>query len=181
MIYLIRHGADDDTRLGGWSDAGLTSLGVEQVKYTSEKIAQGNFNIQRIYSSDLPRAKETAEIIAKAIGLHVTFLEEFRETNNGIFAGIKKEKAKAEFPGLYWSALEWTQSYPNGESPAQFFNRIKKAWCSFREQADSLPGNTLLVTHAGVIDAILCIENGKEFTNKHVTFKTAHAMIVCVP
>ena len=102
-----------------------------------------------------------------------------RETNNGILAGITKEKAKAEFPGLYWSALEWDQAYPNGESPARFFNRIKLAWDSFRRQTDTLPGNTLLVTHGGVIDAILCIENGK--ANKHVTFQTAHATIVCVP
>lgn len=181
MIYLIRHGTDDDTRLGGWSEAGLTPLGVDQVKKTSVKIAQGNFNIKQIYSSDLPRARETADIIAEALGLCTIYLKEFRETNNGILAGITKEEAKADFPGLYWSALEWDQAYPNGESPARFFNRIKLAWESFRRQTDTLPGNTLLVTHGGVIDAILCIENGKEYTNKHVTFQTAHATIVCVP
>ena len=181
MIYLMRHGADDDTRLGGWSDAGLSPLGVDQVKQASEKIAQGGYNIERIYSIDLPRAKETADIIAKALGLKVIFIKEFRETNNGILAGIQKEKARAEFPGLYWSTLEWEQSYPNGESPAEFFGRIESAWQSFRKQADAMPGNTLLVTHGGVIDAILCIENGKEYTNKHVTFQTAHAAMVCVP
>ena len=55
--------------------------------------------------------------------------------------------------------------------------RVKRA--TSRRQTDTLPGNTLLVTHGGVIDAILCIENGK--ANKHVTFQTAHATIVCVP
>ena len=64
MIYLIRHGADDDTRLGGWSDAGLSPIGIEQVLRASEKISMGDYNIQRIFSSDLPRAKETAAMIA---------------------------------------------------------------------------------------------------------------------
>ena len=45
MIYLMRHGADDDTRLGGWSDAGLSPLGVEQVKKSGEAIAGGTCDV----------------------------------------------------------------------------------------------------------------------------------------
>ena len=89
MIFLIRHGADDDTRLGGWSDARLSPLGIEQAQKAGEVIAQGCFNICRICSSDLPRAKETAEIIAKTLGLPVEYIKSFRETNNGDLAGIK--------------------------------------------------------------------------------------------
>ncbi|MBQ7596349.1 MAG: histidine phosphatase family protein [Clostridia bacterium] len=91
---LLRHGADDDTRLGGWSDAGLSALGVEQVKQAGKTIADGNYNICRICSSDLPRAKETAEIIAGQLGVPVVFAKEFRETNNGDLAGIKIKTAK---------------------------------------------------------------------------------------
>ena len=67
MIFLIRHGEDDNTRLGGWSDAALSSNGIEQVRLASEQIAQGNYNIKHIFSSDLPRAKETADTIAKRL------------------------------------------------------------------------------------------------------------------
>lgn len=105
MIILMRHGADDDSRLGGWSNAKLSKVGIEQVRRASEQITQ--LNICHIFSSDLPRAKETAEIISKRLHLNITFLEEFREANNGDLAGMLKEEAKAEYPGLYWSALDW--------------------------------------------------------------------------
>lgn len=178
MIFLIRHGADDDTRLGGWSDTGLSPLGVEQAQKAGEAIAQGCFNVCRICSSDLPRARETAEIIAEKLGLPVTYVKAFRETNNGDLAGLKIEEAKERYPGLFWRSLEWEQAYPNGESPKRFFNRIKNAWKSLKQEEKERQGNTLLVTHGGVIDVILCLENGKTYTNKHVTYPIAHAEIV---
>ena len=102
MIFLIRHGEDDNTRLGGWSDASLSSNGIEQVKRVSVQIAQGNYNIKHIFSSDLPRAKETADIISKQMGIGVSFLKEFREINNGDLAGISKERFQVEYPGFYY-------------------------------------------------------------------------------
>ena len=180
MIFLIRHGEDDTTRLGGWSDAGLSLLGIEQAAHASERIAHSNHNIQHIFSSDLPRAKETANIIAKQLGIGVTFLREFRETNNGDLAGISKERFHAEYTGLYYSSLDWEQRYPNGESPKLFYDRIREAWEVFRKKADSLKGNVLLVTHGGVIDVILCIENGIPYTNKHVSHKIAYAEMIPV-
>ena len=180
MIYLIRHGADDDTRLGGWSDAGLSPIGIEQVQSTSEKISSGDYNIQRIFSSDLPRAKETAAIIAEQLKLHVVLLEEFRETNNGDLAGISKTEFQADYPGLYYSFLDWDQRYPHGESPAMFFNRIKTVWLSLKHETNGLTGNTLLVTHGGVIDVILCIENRSVYTNKCVHYRVDYAEIIRV-
>ena len=178
MIILMRHGADDEKRLGGWSNAGLSKVGIEQVRRANEKVIQ--FNICHIFSSDLPRAAETAEIIAAKLNLNITFLKEFREANNGDLAGMLKEKAKAEYPGLYWNALDWEQPYPNGESPRQFYERIKTAWMTFKETAENLNGNILLVTHGGVIDVILCCENGKIYTNKHQTYKLGNAEIICI-
>ena len=178
MIILMRHGADDDDRLGGWSDAKLSAVGIEQVRRASEQIAQ--FHICHIFSSDLPRARETAEMIAARLNLNITFLKEFRETNNGDLAGMLKEKAKAEHPGVYWKRLNWEQSYLNGESPRQFYERIKNAWTIFKKAAEDLNGNVLLVTHGGVIDVILCCENGKIYTNKHQTYAIRNAEIICV-
>ena len=178
MIYLLRHGADDDTRLGGWSDAGLSPVGIEQVRRAVEEISSGEYNIQRIFSSDLPRAKETAEIIADRLNLPVVLLEEFRETNNGDLAGISKSKFQTDYPGLYYSSLKWNQRYPNGESPALFFTRIKNAWESFKKKDIGMPGNTLLVSHGGGIDVILCLENGEKYTNKYVQYRIGHAGII---
>ena len=180
MIFLIRHGEDDNTRLGGWSDAGLSTLGIEQVKRASERIAKGNYNIRHIFSSDLLRAKETSDIISDRLGIDVTFLKEFRETNNGDLAGISKERFQTDYPGLYYSSLEWEQRYPNGESPKQFYDRIRDSWDALKNKADSLNENVLLVTHGGVIDVILCIENGIPYTNRYVTNKIAYAEMVSV-
>lgn len=164
--------------MGGWSDAGLSKVGIEQVGRAGEKVMQ--FNICHIFSSDLPRAAETAEIISAKLNLNITFLKEFREANNGDLAGILKEKAKAEYPGLHWNALDWEQPYPNGESPRQFYERIKTAWTAFKETAESLNGNVLLVTYGGVINVILCCENGKIYTNKHQTYGLKNAEIIFI-
>lgn len=180
MIFLIRHGEDDNTRLGGWSDAGLSLAGIEQVKLATERIVRGNYHIRHIFSSDLPRAKETADIIAEKLRIGVTILREFRETNNGDLAGISKERFQAEYPGLYYSSLEWDQRYPNGESPKQFYDRIRKAWEVFKNKADSLNGDVLLVTHGGVIDVVLCIEDGIPYTNRFVSHKAAYAEMIPV-
>lgn len=53
MIFLMRHGADDNTRLGGWSDAGLSPLCIEQVKQASEKIIRDESHIIHIRSEML--------------------------------------------------------------------------------------------------------------------------------
>ena len=182
MIYLMRHGEDDDTRLGGWSDAGLSSLGIKQVRCASEEIVYAGYKIIHIFSSDLERAKETAEIVAERLNLTITFIKEFRETNNGEMAGMLKEQACVKYPGLYWNSLTWEQKYPNGESPKDFYERVKAAWEQFKHDVNNTAsdGDVLLVTHGGVIDVILCLENGIKYTNEHITFKIGNAEIVRV-
>ena len=95
MIFLMRHGEDDDSRLGGWSDASLCENGIEQVKKSCERLKDSKYNIEYIFSSDLQRAKETADIVSEYLAIPVTHLKEFRETNNGDLAGISKENTKA--------------------------------------------------------------------------------------
>ncbi|MDE5860250.1 MAG: histidine phosphatase family protein [Oscillospiraceae bacterium] len=165
MIYLMRHGEDDNTRLGGWSNTGLSPVGIEQVKNSAKKIIEENYNINYIFSSDLPRAKETAEIIAEHIDLEIGFIREFREINNGRLAGMLKKEANERYHGIYYSALEWEEKYPDGESPKLFYERISSAWKNFK---NDISGNALLVTHGGVIDIILCCENRVEYTNKYL-------------
>ena len=180
MIFLMRHGEDDLSRLGGWSDSGLSQIGAEQVKKTCETMEGNKYNIQYIFASDLQRAKETADIVSHYLNLSVTYLKEFRENNNGDLAGISKERFQNEYPGLYFSSLEWEQQYPNGESPKQFYTRIKEAWESFKKTTDVLEGNVLLITHAGVINIIRCIEEGVPFTNKEQHFKVGYAEITAI-
>ena len=87
----MRHGADPSDRYGGWSTYGLTEIGREQVHNAKSKLR--NKGITKIYSSDLVRAKETAEIVANELSLKITYLPQFRESNNGLLAGMLKTEA----------------------------------------------------------------------------------------
>lgn len=174
MIYLMRHGADPVDRYGGWSEYGLTEVGRSQVNSAKHKLL--GKGITGIYSSDLNRAKETAEIVADVLFLKITYLPQFREVNNGLLAGMKKVEAVEKYPGKYFRTLDWAETWPEGESPEQFFRRIKSAWYSFKKKVGSR--NVLLVTHGGVINIILCLENGIFYTNKELHFKINDAEII---
>ena len=176
MIYLMRHGADPSDRYGGWSPYGLTERGRGQVN--DAKIKLYGKGITKIYASDLTRAKETAEIVANYLSLEITYLPQFRESNNGLLAGMLKTEATVKYPGLYWSTLDWTEAWPEGESPEQFFNRIKNAWCELKKQVGK--DDVLLVSHGGVMNVILCLENGITYTNKKTHFQIDDAEIVMV-
>lgn len=174
MIYLMRHGADPSDRYGGWSPYGLTPEGREQVYAAKDKLRSKG--ITKIFSSDLVRAKETAEIVATELSLEITYLPQFRESNNGALAGMLKTEAAAKYPGIYWNALDWTETWPEGESPEQFFHRIQCAWYEFKNQTGS--DNVLLVSHGGVMNIILCLENGIPYTNKKTHFQIKDAEIM---
>ena len=176
MIYLMRHGADPSDRFGGWSTYGLTEKGRDQVHCAKSKLR--NKGITQIFSSDLLRAQETAEIVADELSLEITYLPQFRESNNGLLAGMLKTEAAEKYPGVYWNALDWTDPWPGGESPKQFFERIQSAWCEFKQQAGA--DNVLLVSHGGVMNIILCLENGIPYTNKKTHFRINDAEIVCI-
>ena len=176
MIYLMRHGADPSERYGGWSAYGLTEKGRAQVHRAKSNLC--NKGITQIYSSDLVRAKETAEIVAHALSLKITYLSQFRESNNGLLAGMLKTEAVEKYPGVYWNTLGWTETWPGGESPEQFFCRIQSAWYEFKKQVGKR--NVLLVSHGGVMNIILCLEKGIPYTNKETHFKIKDAEIVQV-
>ena len=57
MIYLSRHGLDDERYVGGYSDVSLTKEGIKQVKLIIPKLKE--LNIKSIYTSDITRAIET--------------------------------------------------------------------------------------------------------------------------
>lgn len=179
--YLVRHGKDDDTVRGGWSNSPLTEQGFEQVNALANNIASDpTLNIVQIFSSDLLRAKQTAEIISKKIDISIAYLPQFRETNNGDLAGMKNTEALSKYPGLFWNTLDWDESYPNGESPHTFYDRVRNAWQDFTSKIHDQNGDVILVTHGGVINVILHIVNGLEYSNKTKPFPVKHAELIRV-
>lgn len=178
ICYLVRHGKDDDSVRGGWSDSPLTDTGVLQVRALAEQFCALKADIDAIYTSDLPRAKQTAEILSATLRLPVCEKPEFRETHNGLLAGMDNTLAAQRFHGLYWSALDWEECYPGGESPCTFYQRVSTAWSTFKQELKAKNHTAILVTHGGVINVIRCIENGIAYSNKVNPFPMGNAEMV---
>ena len=180
ICYLVRHGKDDDTVRGGWSGQPLTDEGKAQANELASFVQRSDLGIKRIYSSDLLRAMQTAQPVSDKLHLPIIQMPEFRETNNGILAGMKNELANKMYPGLYWNTFDWEQRYPGGESPREFYERISTAWDAFQKMALEQNENVLLVTHGGVINVILSILNGEKYSNKTTMRKIQNAELIAL-
>ncbi|HHV20908.1 MAG TPA: histidine phosphatase family protein [Propionibacterium sp.] len=97
-IIIWRHGQTDwnaDQRWQGQVDVPLNELGREQARTAAPALA--HYGITHLYSSDLSRAAETADILGEIIGLPVTRDPRLREINVGDWAGRTKYQIGAEF------------------------------------------------------------------------------------
>ena len=180
ICYLIRHGQDDDTVRGGWSGQPLIEEGKAQADELASFIQRSDLGIQYIYSSDLLRAIQTAQSVADKLHLPIIQMPEFREVNNGDLAGMDNELASKMYPGLYWNTLEWEQRYPGGESPKEFYERIRTAWDAFQKMVLEQNENVLLVTHSGVINVILSIVNGEKYSNETIMRKIRNVELIAL-
>ena len=178
-IIFVRHGKDDDKYRGGWSSLDLIPEGIEQAKKLAKHLAENRmeYNIARIISSDLPRTMTTASYISAELGLPVLEESQIRETNNGDLAGMLNDEALVQYPGLFFSSLEMDEPYPDGESPNEFYARIKTWFENFLVEYQNTNGNTLVVTHSGVINVIYHIVRKMDWSNKGRTFKVSNCSI----
>ena len=87
VIYLMRHGLDDERFVGGHSNVKLTKEGIHQVKLASNYLKKQNLPITRIISSDLTRAVQTAEIVSEVLNLNLETMTLLREQNKGKLNG----------------------------------------------------------------------------------------------
>lgn len=153
-IYLIRHGETEWNRNGRWqghADVPLTEQGRAQAQALARRLRAERQRFDQIYSSDLQRALETAQIIARAISPDqpVQALPSLREIDVGSWSGLTRAEIMARFPG----ALTDRPYPPDGESRAAFTERVGGALLGLAEQH---PGQKLaLVTHGGTVRAMV--------------------------
>ncbi len=176
---FVRHGKDDDKYRGGWSKIDLIPEGIEQVKQLSAHLKENSqeYRIRRIIASDLPRTMSTARFISAELSLPIRQESRLREMNNGDLAGMLNEEALKKYPGLFFSTLKMDEAYPNGESPIDFFVRIRSWFEEFTEQSKNSNDNVLIVTHGGVINIIYHLVNGIEWNNQSQIYKAANCSI----
>lgn len=112
---------------------------------------------------------ETAEYITTALDLPIYTAARLREAHNGNLAGMQSSEALVKYPGLFWNTLAMDEAYPNGESPAAFYFRIKEWFDGIIKKPLTNHGD-LLITHGSVINIIYYLVKELEWTNKKPQF-----------
>jgi broad specificity phosphatase PhoE len=111
--------------------------------------------IRRVYTSDLRRAQQTAEAIAKHFGAGLHVRPGLREIHFGLWEGLSWSEIEVRDPAL---AKNWAEQYPNsaapgGESFQDFLARAREETAFLQGQATKSP--IAVVSHAGFIRAVL--------------------------
>lgn len=171
MIYLVRHGLDDESYVGGHSVVDLVPEGIMQVNDLGIWLWKQEFDVDRIYTSDIKRAVSTAEIINKYLELSIIKTSDLRELDKGLLTGLKKEIAMVKYPE-YIEVNDINIRYPYGESMLDLYSRMKKFLADI-----SLYDKSLVVTHRGVINMIYCILNGDELDMNKEKYNVEHGSV----
>ena len=159
-VTLLRHGQTEYNaggRMQGHLDTMLTDEGRAQAGAAAPLLAGIRFD--RIVSSDLSRALDTATVVAEATGLPLSVDKRLRETNLGMWQGRTVAEIEIDDPGAItaWrSDPRWTP--PGGESRVDVVNRslpvVEELDTSYAGDPDER--SVLLVAHGGMIAGMVC-------------------------
>ena len=155
-LYLIRHGqavVNVTQVMGGpKGDTGLTSLGKEQARRLHDRLATGEIRADVLLSSTLPRARETAEIIAPALGLPIAYEDDLQEMRVGPEAdGLSAKEYIRRFGWIELEDAPFTPINPGGESWARFTLRVSETLTRIAQEHRGKA--VVIVCHGGIIDA----------------------------
>lgn len=176
-LILARHGQTDynvQGRYQGQREVPLNRTGLEQAERLAGRLS--SYKIDALFSSDLKRCVQTAEVIAKRLGLPAATDARWRELSFGDWEGMTHAEIQAEAPELLerWQSDPAGVSAPNGETVQQLAGRAGSALDELRSRYAEK--TILLVTHGGVIRALLCLALGVEL-NRHWQFEVASASV----
>ncbi|OGX40244.1 MAG: hypothetical protein A3C53_01505, partial [Omnitrophica WOR_2 bacterium RIFCSPHIGHO2_02_FULL_68_15] len=155
--YLIRHGESTwnaQGRVQGWGDARLSAKGVAQAQAVARRLRR--VPLQRLYTSPLARAAQTAAAIGARAHLPIHPVADFREVGLGVWEGVPVKRLRTRYPALYrkWLTAPSKTRIPDGEGIPAFQRRVLAAFRGVLEETLS-GGSVAIVTHGGVIRAIL--------------------------
>ena len=158
-LYLIRHGeafANAENLLAGMrTDEGLTARGVAQAERLRDRLAAtGEIAPDVLIASTLPRAMQTAKIIAPALGLDIIPDDDVQEMRVGEADGMRLAEFIERY-GAFKNSREdpYIPLAPGGDSWGSFITRVGAA---LHRITDAYEGKTVaIVCHGGVVDASL--------------------------
>lgn len=150
-IHLVRHGETDwnvERRLQGWTDIPLNATGLRQAHAAALMLA--GRDIGAVISSDLSRARDTAELIAVEAGVEVVTDPALRERNYGVAEGQLNSELEMQFEGGLgerWADPDF--SFAGGETRRDVYLRLGAFLTELL--ASPLPQETVLVSHGGAL------------------------------
>jgi broad specificity phosphatase PhoE len=152
-ILLVRHGRTEWNELGKWqghTDIPLNETGRQQARALARRLA--TWPIQAIYSSDLLRAAETAEIIGQLHDLSPIQEYDLRERYGGFFEGLDGEQIRSNH-SAEWEALVMGQELDGVEGNTAVQDRM---WQFFEKVAAAHPGEmVVMVSHGASLGMLL--------------------------
>lgn len=151
-LLLARHGETDWNRAGRWqghADPPLNDAGRRQAEMLAEQLADDG--VAAIYASDLRRARQTADVVARRLGIAVVATSALREIDVGSWSGLTRAEVEARFPEGFARWLQGEIGH-DGETREELTARVVPA--VERIAAAHLGSTVLVVTHGGVIRAV---------------------------
>ena len=176
-ILLARHGQTNDNlppyRFQGFTDTPLNDTGRSQAHELAERMAGAG--IRSLWSSDLSRARETAEVVGAKIGLEPRLDARLREGARGRWEGHLMEDVEREEPELY---AAWRRGgnfrFPGGESLGEQQERVLAALADIHT---ACPSPSLVVCHGGSIRVVLCADDPRGLDAFH-EFDIANTAVI---
>ncbi len=155
-IYLIRHGRQNSTLCN--VDVELSPEGRLQAEHLRERVK--NYEIDALYSSNLIRAMETAEILNQTLKLPHEIREDIREISFGLMEGKSEEYINEHFHDFKAEQKKLLEDlpYPGGENGSTVYER---AMPELQKIVKSGKKNIVVVTHGGVIRSLLATLVGR--------------------
>ena len=156
-LYLIRHGETEwnaNNRWQGHADVPLNDVGREQAALLARWFRRTGTRFDRIYSSDLSRAYQTAWSVGSELGIPVQLYPPLREIDLGVWSGLTRDEVQERYP-IEFALLNQGQDIPRGgaETTAALTKRVVGAVHALVVQH---PGETLaLVSHGGSLRTLL--------------------------
>ncbi len=154
-LFLARHGETDWNLAGRWqghTDIPLNARGRAQAVALAERLRSERIEV--VATSDLSRARPTAEIVAGALGVPVALVDpDLREQRFGRFEGLTPGECEERYPDE-WARYVADPHFgpPGGESRAALLERVVRA---VKGAAARLSCPALLVTHGGAIRTLV--------------------------
>ncbi|MCL2294250.1 MAG: histidine phosphatase family protein [Spirochaetes bacterium] len=159
-LYLVRHGEtvwNVEDKMQGVKDSPLTEKGLEHARMFGQALKKLSMTVDKIYTSDLGRAFDTAALIGEALNLEIHKDERLRERNMGIFEGHSWDSARELFPEEFAKTVSNDNDYriPGGGTKGEYMAQVSSFldYVSKEHEGQKI----LAVTHRGFVNFALRI------------------------